>query len=71
MKVPKLKFNSLHGIRCAVCTFQPRVSVRYRTKLVYLEATKLTGASRNTSKQLSRALIEHGHLYQRGSGRGA
>lgn len=50
MKLPKLKFNSPHGIRCAVCTFKPLVSVRYRTKPVYLEATKLTGASRNTLK---------------------
>ena len=34
------------------------------------EATKLTGANRNTLKQHFRALIERGHLNQRGSGRG-
>lgn len=35
------------------------------------EATKLTGASRNTLKQHFRALVERGHLNQHGSGRGA
>ena len=34
------------------------------------EAVKLTGASRNTLKQHFRALVEHGHLNQHGSGRG-
>lgn len=34
------------------------------------EAIKLTGASRNTLKQHFRNLVEHGHLNQRGSGRG-
>jgi len=34
------------------------------------EATKLTGASRNTLKQHFRSLIELGHLNQHGSGRG-
>ncbi len=34
-------------------------------------ATKLTGASRNTLKVHFRALVERGHLNQRGSGRGA
>src|SRR3990170_3009112 len=34
------------------------------------EATKLTGASRNTLKQNFRALIERGYLNQHGSGRG-
>ena len=34
------------------------------------EAIKLTGASRNTLKQHFRALVEHRHLNQRGSGRG-
>ncbi|MGH8458469.1 MAG: Fic family protein, partial [Nevskiales bacterium] len=33
-------------------------------------AIKLTGASRNTLKQHLRALVERGHLKQRGSGRG-
>ena len=32
MKVPRIKFDSLHYIRFAVCTFQLLVSVRYRTK---------------------------------------
>ena len=34
------------------------------------QAIKLTGASRNTLKQHLRALVERGHLNQRGSGRG-
>lgn len=34
------------------------------------EATKLTGANRNTLKQHFRALTERGHLNQHGSGRG-
>lgn len=34
------------------------------------EATKLTGASRNTLKQHFRTLVERGHLNQLGSGRG-
>ena len=34
------------------------------------EATKLTGASRNTLKQHFRALVERGYLNQHGSGRG-
>ncbi len=34
------------------------------------EATKLTGASRNTLKQHFRVLVERGHLNQHGSGRG-
>ncbi|GAB2876327.1 Fic family protein [Uliginosibacterium flavum] len=34
------------------------------------EATKLTGASRNTLKQHFRTLVERGHLNQHGSGRG-
>lgn len=34
------------------------------------DAIKLTGASRNTLKQHFRALVERGHLNQRGSGRG-
>ena len=34
------------------------------------EAIKLTGASRNTLKQLFRALVERGTLGQHGSGRG-
>lgn len=34
------------------------------------DAIKLTGASRNTLKQHFRALVECGHLNQRGSGRG-
>ena len=34
------------------------------------EALKLTGANRNTLKQHFRALVERGHLNQRGSGRG-
>ena len=34
------------------------------------EATKLTGASRNTLKQHFRTLVERGHLSQQGSGRG-
>ncbi len=34
------------------------------------EAIKLTGASRNTLQQHFRYLVEHGHLNQRGSGRG-
>ena len=34
------------------------------------EAIKLTGVSRNTLKQHFRNLVEHGHLYQHGSGRG-
>ena len=34
------------------------------------EATKLTGASRNTLKQHFRALVERGHLNRHGSGRG-
>ena len=35
------------------------------------EATKLTGANRNTLKQHFRALVEQSHLNQQGSGRGA
>ncbi|MCI0354682.1 MAG: Fic family protein, partial [Acidobacteria bacterium] len=35
------------------------------------EAIKLTGASRNTLKQHFRALVERGHLQQRGGGRSA
>ena len=34
------------------------------------DATKLTGASRNTLKLHFRALVENGHLHQQGSGRG-
>ena len=34
------------------------------------DAIKLTGSSRNTLKQHFRALVEHGHLNQHGSGRG-
>jgi Fic family protein len=34
------------------------------------DAIKLIGASRNTLKQHFRALVERGHLDQRGSGRG-
>lgn len=34
------------------------------------DAIKLTGVSRNTLKQHFRNLVEHGHLNQRGSGRG-
>lgn len=34
------------------------------------EAIRLTGASRNTLKQHLRALVEQGHLHQRGRGRG-
>jgi predicted HTH transcriptional regulator len=34
------------------------------------EATKLTGASRNTLKQHFRALVERGTLNQQGRGRG-
>jgi predicted HTH transcriptional regulator len=34
------------------------------------EATKLTGASRNTLKRHFRALVERGYLSQHGSGRG-
>ena len=33
-------------------------------------AIKLTGVSRNTLKQHFRNLVEHGHLNQKGSGRG-
>jgi hypothetical protein len=29
MKVPRLKFDSLHGINNEVCTVQPIVAVRY------------------------------------------
>lgn len=35
------------------------------------EALRLTGASRNTLKGHFRSLVEHGHLAQRGGGRGA
>ena len=35
------------------------------------DAIKLTGVSRNTLKQHFRNLVEHGHLNQQGSGRGA
>jgi Fic family protein len=34
------------------------------------DAIKLTGVSRNTLKQHFRKLVEHGHLNQKGSGRG-
>jgi predicted HTH transcriptional regulator len=36
-----------------------------------MDATKLTGASRNTLKQHFRNLTERNHLEQQGSGRGA
>src|SRR5665811_1982648 len=41
MKVPRIKFDSLHYIRMAVCTFQPLVSVRYRTKHQYHHSSKI------------------------------
>jgi hypothetical protein len=41
MKVPRIKFDSLHYIRFAVCAFQPLVSVRYRTKHQYHHSSEI------------------------------
>lgn len=43
---------------------------RHHGRVTIGEAIKLTGASRNTLKQHFRALVERGHLNQRGRGRG-
>lgn len=45
--------------------------VREHGRITIGVATKLTGTSRNTLKQHFRALVERGHLNQRGSGRGS
>ena len=43
---------------------------REHGRITISEATKLTGANRNTLKQHFRALVERGHLNQQGGGRG-
>jgi len=43
---------------------------REHGRVTMAEAIRLTGASRNTLKLHFHALVEHGHLNQRGSGRG-
>ena len=44
---------------------------REHGRITMANAIRLTGTSRNTLKQHFRALVEQGHLKQRGSGRGA
>lgn len=44
---------------------------REHGRVTMANAIRLTGISRNTLKQHFRALVEQGHLQQRGSGRGA
>jgi Fic family protein len=44
---------------------------REHGRVTMANAIRLTGTSRNTLKQHFRALVEQGHLKQRGSGRGA
>ncbi|MBS1164462.1 MAG: AsnC family transcriptional regulator [Proteobacteria bacterium] len=43
---------------------------RERGRVTVMEATRITGASRNTVKDHIRVLTEHGHLSQHGAGRG-
>ena len=44
---------------------------REHGRITMANAIRLTGSNRNTLKQHFRALVEHGHLKQHGSGRGA
>jgi len=44
---------------------------REHGRITMAEAIRLTGGNRNTLKQHFRALVEHGHLIRRGSGRGS
>ena len=61
----KVVFASMPELSLQIVEF-----AREHGRVTMGEAIKLTGAGRNTLKQHFRALVEHGHLNQRGAGRG-
>lgn len=63
--VMELVLAPLPGLSVRIVEF-----VREHGRVTMGDAIRLTGASRNTLKQHFRALVEQGHLKQRGSGRG-
>ena len=67
MKVEREKFvlAALPDLSLQIVEF-----AREHGRVTIGNAIKLTGVSRNTLKQHFRNLVEHGHLNQRGSGRG-
>ena len=58
-------FRSLPELSLQIVEF-----AREHGRVTIGDAIKLTGVSRNTLKPHFRNLVEHGHLNQRGSGRG-